>query len=344
MNLDILNTENQEFINNNLSSDVVALLLSKTDFDSVTIKELVEQIEAKNKCKLKLTTWHNTKNIYYPNKLNIEQTSSEIAAKYKASLVNGNSLIDLTGGFGVDSYYFAKQFKSVTHCEIDETLSKIANHNFIELGASNITAITKSGIEYLQNSNTNFDWIYIDPSRRHDSKGKVFFLNDCLPDVTKHLNFILEHTNNLLIKTSPMLDISAALNSLNFVKEIHIVAIKNEVKELLFSIEKEFDGEISMHTVNIEGATNQYFNFKSSDENDAQPTFSNPKKYLYEPNSSVMKAGAFNTISKMLNVDKLHEHSHLYTSDTIIEFPGKCFKVIAVEPYSKKSIAKKLLQ
>jgi len=340
LNPNILNTDNQEFIDANLDSDIISLLLSKKSFDSVTLKELVEQIESKNKCKHKLPTWFNTKNIYFPNKLNIEQTSSEIAAKHKSSLVKGNSLIDLTGGLGVDSFYFAKQFSHVTHCELNENLFKIAEHNYKAFGISNINCMSGDGIEHLQNSNANFDWIYIDPSRRHDSKGKVFFLSDCLPDVTKHLNLFLEHSKNILIKTSPMLDISIALSELRFVKEIHIISIKNEVKELLFLIEKNFDKGITVHTINIENKDEHRFDFKLSEERNKFSTYSHLKKYLYEPNSGIMKAGAFNSVSFILNIDKLHKHSHLYTSDSIKEFPGKCFEIIKALPYSKKDITR----
>lgn len=341
MNPNILNTDNQEFIDANLNSDIVSLLLSKKSFDSITIKELVEQIEAKNKCKHKLPTWFNTKNILYPNKLNIEQTSSEIAAKYKSSLVDGNSLFDLTGGFGVDSFYFAKRFNHVTHCEIDENLSKIVAHNNKIFGIDNIYCVSGNGIEHLQSLKTNFDCIYIDPSRRHDSKGKVFFLSDCLPDVTKHLDLFLKHSKNILIKASPMLDISIALSELKFVKEIHIIAIKNEVKELLFLIEKDFDKEISVYTINIDKNDEYRFDFKLPEESNTLSAYSHPKSYLYEPNSAIMKAGAFNSVSSSLNINKLHKHSHLYSSDSIIEFPGKCFKIIKVIPYSKKNIARR---
>jgi 16S rRNA G966 N2-methylase RsmD len=340
LNLNILNTDNQKFIEANLNSDIISLLLSKNSFDSVTLKELVEQIEAKNKCKNKLPTWHNAKNIYYPNKLNIEQTSSEIAAEYKSLMTQGKSLIDITGGFGVDSFYFAKQCSQVTHCEVDEHLSKIVEYNYQTLGVDNVNCVSGNGIEHLQHLNTPFDWIYIDPSRRHNSKGKVFFLSDCQPDVTKHFDVFFEHSKNILIKTSPMLDISVALKELKFVKEIHILAIKNEVKELLFSLKKNFDKEISIHTINIDKNDEYRFDFELPNEISAFATYSLPKKFLYEPNNAVLKAGAFNSISSMLNLDKLHKHSHLYTSDSIKEFPGKCFEVTKILPYVKKNITK----
>jgi len=336
----MLNTVNQKFITDNLDVDIVSLLLSKTDFGNVDIKELVEQIEAKKKCKTKLPTWYNTKNIYYPNKLNIEQTSSEITAQYKSTLVKGNSIIDLTGGFGVDAFYFSKQFKEVTHCELDANLSEIVAHNFKTLGVGHINTVTTDGINYLKNSDAVFNCIYIDPSRRHDSKGKVFYLKDCLPDITEHLDLLFKHSTTILIKVSPMLDISIGLSELKWVKDIHVIAVDNDVKELLFLLEANFEEDVTIKTVNLIENNPQIFDFKISEEKHAEPSLSLPKNYLYEPNSAIMKAGAFNTVSSDLTLFKLHKHSHLYTSENQIEFPGRRFKIIDVLPYSRKVITK----
>jgi len=340
LNKSLLNTVNQNFINSNLELDIVSLLLSKTDFEGVDIKQLVEQIEAKNKCKNKLPTWFNADNIYYSNKLNIEQSSSEITAEYKSTLVKGKSLIDLTGGFGVDAFYFSKKFKGVTHCEVDVNLSNIVKHNLEMLGIETINSISGNGIEYLKNSNKVFDCIYIDPSRRHDSKGKVFYLNDCLPNVTEHLDLFFKHSKTILIKASPMLDISIGLGELKWVKEVHGGAVDNDVKELLFHLEANFEGDVTIKTINIIKKNNQSFQFKVSEEKSTESSYSLPKNYLYEPNSTIMKAGGFNIISKIHNIDKLHKHSHLYTSNDKIVFPGRRFKVDKVFPYSKKIMIK----
>ena len=185
MNKNILNTGVQHFININLNTDIMSVLLKKSDFDTISSKELVEQIEAKNKCKNKLPSWYKTKKIYYPNKLNIEQCSSELTAEYKAQIVSGKSLVDLTGGFGVDSFYFSKKIEHVFHCEINKNLSKIAAHNFDVLGVNNTEVISSDGLDFLQNSNEVYDWVYLDPSRRSESKQKVFLLSDCTPDILK---------------------------------------------------------------------------------------------------------------------------------------------------------------
>ena len=173
MNKEILNKQIQNFIYVNLRIDVNSLLLKKPVFESVTNKELAEQILAKSKSKSKLPTWFTAENIYYPSKISVEQTSSEQTAAYKSSLVSGENLIDLTGGFGVDDYYFSKQFESIFHCEINEELSQITAHNFEKLGVKNCRFFVGDGIDFLENTQEKFDCIYVDPSRRNEVKGKV---------------------------------------------------------------------------------------------------------------------------------------------------------------------------
>jgi hypothetical protein len=342
LNEALLNTENQDFINNNLNSDTTTLLLKKNNNLVVDIKELIEQIEAKKRCQKKLPTWFHTPNLYYPNKLNIEQTSSETTAAYKAKIISGESIVDLTGGFGIDSYYFSKQFKTVIHCEINPELSKIVKHNLQQLETGNIQPIVGDGIQYLENNHSKFDWIFADPSRRHESKGKVFFLNDCLPNIPRHLDLLFKRSSNILIKTSPLLDLSVGISELNHVKAIHIIAVKNEVKELLWVLEKNnIENNIHIETVNIKSDNIEYFSFKFNEENSAEARYNLPLTYLYEPNSSILKSGGFNTVSEKLKVYKLHKNSHLYTSDTLIEFPGRIFKVDDIIFYNKKEIKEK---
>jgi predicted O-methyltransferase YrrM len=338
LNPEILNTNVQDFINSNLKSELTKLILKGSPFKTVTIQEIAEQIDSKNKCEKKLPTWFITQNIYYPNKLNIEQTSSEITAKYKASLVSGSSLIDITGGFGVDAFYFSKKIKNITHCELNENLSAIVVHNLKQFKIENITTYIGDGIEYIKNINKPIDWIYTDPSRRNDAKGKVFLLEDCLPNIPKNLAALFEKTNNILIKVSPILDITSAINELKFVKEIHVIAIENEVKELLFILEKNHQKSIQIKTINFNKNNTQHFDFLFDDN--LNTTYSEPKKYIYEPNAAILKAGAFFQISKYFNVDKLHQHSHLYTSDSLIDFPGRRFEIKHCIGYDKKLLKK----
>ena len=338
MNYQILNKEIQDFINAHLKSDVTKLILKGSPFESVSIQEIAEQILAKNSCEKKLPTWFNSENIYYPNKLNIEQTSSEITAKYKSDLVSGESLIDITGGFGVDAFYFSHKIKNITHCEINKELSAIVLHNFKQLKVKNIESYLGDGIEFLEKSQEKFDWIYADPSRRNDVKEKVFLLEDCFPNIPENLDLLFQKTDNILLKVSPILDITSALNELNFVKEIHVVAVENEVKELLFLLEKNYTQNIVIKSINFNKEEIQPFNFSLNAS--VSSTFSEPKKYLFEPNAAILKAGAFQQISAHLKIDKLHQHSHLYTSDKLIEFPGRKFEIKHVISYDKKQLLK----
>ncbi len=340
MNLNLLNTEIQSFINSNLNSDSSKLLLKGIQFEGATAQDIIEQIEAKKRSEKKLPTWFNIPNIYYPNKLNIEQASSEITAEYKSGLVSGNSLIDLTGGFGVDTYYFAKAIENVTHCEINTELSEIVKHNYKSLDVQNINCLNESGIDALKRMDTEFDWIYIDPSRRDDSKKKVFLLSDCAPNVKTFQGLFLKYAKNVMIKTSPLLDIKATRNDLNHVKELHIIAVNNEVKELLWILERDYEAEFKVKTVNITKCHKQEFDFMFDDESKAIAEHSLPLSYLYEPNSAILKAGAFDTVSTTLDIPKFHKHSHLYTSEHLIDFPGRRFKIEKVIPFNKKAFAK----
>ena len=336
MNPKILHPEVQNFINNHLKSEITKLILKGSPFDAIPIQELANQIIAKQKSERKLPTWFSTKNIFYPPKISIEQTSSEITAKYKSSIVSGNSIIDITGGFGIDCYYFSKLFTTVTHCEINEDLSTIVKHNYKQLEIKNIQTFAGNGFNYLKETKQTFDCIYIDPSRRNDAKGKVFLLKDCLPEIPPKIDFYFSKTKTILIKVSPILDISSTIRELKNVKEIHIVAVNNEVKELLFLLERDYDKQIHIKTINFGKNTVQRFNFKYQE--DVNSEYSEPLQYLYEPNAAILKSGGFHQISHQLKVHKLHQHSHLYTSDQLINFPGRVFKIENISIYNKKKI------
>ncbi len=340
MNKNILNTGVQNFIQKKLNTDIMSVLLKKAPFPNISTKELVEQIEAKKKCKKKLPTWYNTSNIYYPNKLNIEQTSSEVTAEYKAKILTKKTLIDLTGGFGVDSYFFSKYSSQIWHCEKNENLSKIASHNYQVLNVKNIKTVPGNGIDFLKNTSQSFGAIYADPSRRSDIKGKVFLLSDCEPNIPENLDILLKYSDNILIKTAPLLDISAGLKELHFVKEIHVVAVENDVKELLWIIQKNFSGETQIKTVNFKKNKKELFEFVLSEEKNAKTELSNPLEYLYEPNTAILKSGGFKVVAKKLQLFKLHKHTHLYTSKHLIDFTGKTFKIEEVLLYNKKAIKK----
>ncbi|GHC50063.1 THUMP-like domain-containing protein [Ulvibacter litoralis] len=337
MDKNILNTTIQHFIKN-YTEPISQLAFKGSPFSEVTTQALIQQIESYQKSKDKLPTWHKSDGIYYPPKLNLEQTSSEVTAKYKASIVSGKTLADITGGFGVDCFYFAKKFSNVYHFEHNEVLSEIAAHNFKVLRADNILCEAGDGLEKVLN--TKFDVIYTDPSRRHDSKGKVFFLKDCEPNIPENLSEVLKNCDTLLLKTSPMLDISAGLDELTGVYQIHVVAVENEVKELLWLLKQGFEGAPEVKTINFAKTSSETFHFSM---NASETTsYGIPQGFLYEPNAAIMKSGAFQHLSEAFTVNKLHKHTHLYTSETLQPFPGRSFSIEKIIPYGKKTIRKEL--
>ena len=333
----LLAKEIQDFISKNVTADVTKLALQKNQFLNADWTFILNQIAAKQKAKTKLPTWFHTENILYPSKISIEQTSSEKTAEYKSQLVSGSTLIDLTGGFGVDDYYFSKKIKHVIHCEINPELSELVMHNFEKLNIKNIECLAGNSSELLKGLKQKFDWIYIDPSRRNDAKGKVFMLKDCLPNVPELVDFYFEYSSNIMIKTAPILDITAGLTELQNVKEIHVIAVENEVKELLWILEKGYNQSINMNTVNILKNKAEDFLFVLN-INTNLVTYSLPEKYIYEPNAAIMKAAGFNEISTQFEVKKLHQHSHLYTSENYIDFPGRIFEIQNCLEYNKQNM------
>ncbi|MFT3796345.1 THUMP-like domain-containing protein [Flavobacterium sp.] len=325
MDNSLLRPEIQQFIRQNTDADLQKLALQKNPFPDANWVEILNQVAARTKAKDKLPSWFAAENIIYPSKVSVEQTSSEKTAQYKAQLVSGQRLVDLTGGFGVDDFYLAKRVAHVVHCEINRELSQIVAYNFEQLQVGNIECLAGDSTQILQDSSQGFDWIYIDPSRRNDAKGKVFLLKDCLPNVLELLGLYFQFSENILIKTAPILDISAGLSELQKVKEIHVVAVDNEVKELLWLLSKGHSGRIAVKTTNINRDKTETFGFMLDDEPHA--TFGLPQKYLYEPNAAIMKSGGFDAISESYNLNKLHPHSHLYTSEDLIDFPGRRFEI-----------------
>jgi hypothetical protein len=340
LNKALLNKEVQEFLEKNFKKDISEIILKGSPFSEVSSQELAVQLTGKKKAEKKLPTWFKTRGILYPPTLNLEQTSSEITAKYKASLIQGNSIIDLTGGFGIDSFYFSVSFERVLHSEIDEELSELVAHNSEVLDIKNLENYTGDGIEFLKNSNRNFDWIYLDPARRDEAGGKVFHLSDCVPDLPAIMPLLWQNTANILIKSSPLLDLQAGINSLKYVKEVHIVAVQNEVKELLWVLNEGFSGEVKLITVNLKKSEQEVYSNVFGDN--AESSFSQPLIFLYEPNAAIMKSGLFDSVGKDFKVQKLHPHTHLYTSEELVDFPGRRFKINKLLPYKKKLMKREL--
>lgn len=346
MNNSILTPEVQVFIRQHVHTDATRIALKKSPFEQVSSSELAQQVSGLQKALRKIPEWlEQDKALYFPEKLNLEQCSSARTGKFKASLLPaGSTVLDLTGGFGVDSYYFAQRAKNVTHCEINPELSEIVAYNLGELGADNILFHTGDGIAFLSASNARYDCIYTDPSRRIKNQ-KVFRLEDCEPNIVAHQDLLFEHADILITKLAPLLDISLALNTLSHVQEVYIVSIANDCKELLFVQRKFYQGEPKINTVCLGRGTPDIFTFTQTQEKEAVSAFSKPLRFLYDPDVAITKAGAFKLIGSSLGLYKLHQHTHLYTHDKLVrEFPGRIFqveKVISFSAFKKNGIPTK---
>jgi len=341
LNKALLHPEVQKFIKEHLHENLTKLILKGSPFPDVSIQEIATQISGLKKAKNKLPTWFKNQDILYPPNLNLEQTSSEITAKYKSELINGSTLIDLTGGFGIDDYYFSKKFEKVIYCELNKELSHLATHNFKTLGALNIKSHNGDGLKILAELDEKVDWIYLDPARRDDYGGKVFLLEQCTPNVHENLKLLFQKSDNVLIKSSPLLDLSAGISELRKVVEIHIVSVNNEVKELLWVLNRNISKKIKIKTINISNKETQCFE-ALLDEESGSSAYSLPLNFLYEPNPAIMKSKLFSALSSETNTYKLQANSHLFTSKEMQPFPGRRFEIIDIIPYNKKALKRSL--
>lgn len=338
-----ISQEERDYIRKNEHESVskIALQLNKNNADKTQVQFLLNQISGRQASKGKVKKWYNCDDIIYPPHISMEQSSSESTAIYKASLIDNNKrLVDLTGGLGVDFFFLASKSSESVYVEQSEQLCEIANHNFNALGLLNYTVINETSEEHLKSLSTNTQIIYIDPSRRDNVGKKVFNIEDCSPNIIDIQDELLNKSSKTIIKFSPMLDISLALNEIKNINEVHVVSVDNDCKELLFILSKT-ETEFKIHTANIKkDGSIESFSFNQSNELGAIVKYSDTlKKYLYEPNSSVLKAGAFKYIAEYFNVLKLDPNSHLYTSDILIEdFPGRAFKVNNYFAPNKKNI------
>lgn len=328
----------QEFIRNHENDDEQALILKHKTIYDVPAPLVASQISGRRKAKSKLPTFYKTPGIIYPPGKNLEQSSSEQTARYKSTLVgNGNCFADLTAGFGVDTFFLSKIFNETHYIEQSIELLTIAKHNHHCLGNNNIVYHQASCEEFLRETQKMFDLVYIDPSRRNEGNRKVFRLADCTPNVATLLPALFHRASVVLIKVSPLLDIQQGLKELSGVEKVHVVSVSNECKELLFLCRKDYREEPVIETVNILPNELQRFQFNFSTEKNANSLFSDPGIYLYEPNASVLKGGAFKSIATKFNLRKMSPSTHLYTSDDLTpEFPGRIFKLIhALKPDEK---------
>ncbi|WP_027378022.1 class I SAM-dependent methyltransferase [Kaistella palustris] len=327
----ILQTEVQNYINANLKTDLHSLLLKNSPFAEVSMAEIVQQIKGK-KVALKKFPFLLKEGIIFPPNLNLEQASSQATAEFKAQLLSGGKFLDLTAGFGIDAYFLSQNFADVTLVEQNIGLLNIVKHNWKLLNRK-AAFINENLEEFLEDNTERFDLIYLDPARRDSEKNKKFLLQDLSPNLLEIQSQLFETGDKIIIKLSPLIDISYLISVLQNMVEIQIIAVKNDVKELLVFLDATAPSDnVQISCVNLQSAEHAFvFDFKK--EKNAVSEFSEPLRFLYIPNNAVLKVGAFNTISKAFGLKKLHPNTHFYTADEYkADFPGRILEVEIIEP------------
>ena len=356
--------ETRQFILAHRQEDVRTLALQAGRYPQVDMTDALTQIAGWQMACEKLPAWAAIEGIRYPRHLSMEQCSSQMTARYKADIVRrtlqkadgtenkkkAQSLVDLTGGFGIDCAFMTECFTQATYVERQEELCRLAEHNFSLLGLHHIDIRHTDAVEHLQ-AMKPVQWIFIDPARRNEHGGKTVAIADCEPDVCLLEEQLLNKADHIMVKLSPMLDLTSSLHQLRHVQEAHIVAVNNECKELLLILghTETVPDNIPIHCINLTATSRQEFTFTRqqeqnssvcchADKTEALQSIA-PGRFLYEPNAAILKGGAFRHLSYIYKVEKLHPNSHLYTSEQFIEtFPGRSFRITAHCGFSKQEI------
>lgn len=324
-----------EFARKHRNDDVNTLALKARAYPDVDMTLALQQIAGYRIAVDKLPLWAATDGIIYAPQLSMEQCSSQVTAQYKARLVDGDSMVDLTGGLGVDFSFMARERASATYIERQEHLCEIARHNFKVLGL-NAQVVNGDGVEYLE-SMQPVDTIYIDPARRDKAGNRVFALSDCTPDVSQIASLMLKKSSTVIIKLSPMLDHRSVALALPCVQQLHIVSTRGECKELLVVLKRDYAGEVMVHCVNDD----ETMEFALGSEKNIAPTWNenSTPQFIFEPNASIMKAGAYNLLANKLGLSVVSVDSHLLVGDECDgNFPGRTFAVEAITTMNKKDV------
>ncbi len=324
-----ISEEFHQFVQDHLEEDPALLLFRYHEKVGFDLKMAIQQIAARQKAAKKLPSWSKNLHLFFPASISVEQSSSEQTAVFKSEGLSGNCFIDLTGGFGVDFFYLSRGYEKGVYCEQQDELYEIARHNLSTLHPDKFEFINGDGLEFLRKSELQFDLIYADPARRGSGNQKLYKLQDCEPNVVEAWTLLQRKSDHILLKVSPMLDLTQAWIELPDIQKITVVSVRNEVKELLLHWEKAKIGAPKMiSVVDLESGTLP-FEFESSAEERAHSKFAEAGKYLIEPLAGILKAGAFNLFGERFNLHKLERNSHLYTSDTLGEnIPGRIFEVV----------------
>lgn len=344
--MDLLtSTEGRAFLEAFRYHDLNALILNPPTKEYPEVSKrmplFAAQIESHRKAQKKLPTWYQTNGIIYPPPLSLEQSSSEETANYKSHLVHGKILVDLTGGMGVDFSFLSRAFQESHYVERNQELCEVFRHNSFSMGIESITIHAKEAAEFAEGwSSPDETCFYMDPARRDRNKQKVFRFSDCEPNAPLLLPILLEKASTVLIKASPMLDLKQGLSELPNISEVHLVAVRNEMKEVLFLAKPGWMQPPTIVAINLKESP-QKFEFVMGDEDKAYASTGPIQQFLLEPNVAILKSGAFKLISERFGLQKLDPNSHFYTNDKPpVNFPGRTFEVL--NEVSKNNISRLL--
>lgn len=306
---------------------------------AVDFRFALQQIQGRQKAEYKLPDLFATPNILYPPTISLEQCSSTVTAAYKAELIQGQSIIDFSGGFGIDTFAFARKFQTCHYIEPQTELCNLMEHNSKQLGINNINVHLGTMEDHID-ALSYADVIFVDPSRRNNDGNRVISIDQCSPNIILWKDKLLQKAETVMVKLSPMIDLKQSLRQLPETNEVHVVAVNGECKEILLLLSRNQTQERIFHTINFKDGERQVFTFSEQEELNAIPEIATEtQKYLFEPNAAIMKSGAFKIISIRFNLNKLHPHSHLYFGDNIIpDFPGRIFTVHDVFSMGKESL------
>ena len=338
-----MNDKTRDFIEQNLDADIRQLALKGCRDKDVDIDVAIRQIAGRQTARRKLPSWAALDGILYPPHLNMEQCSSEQAARYKAGvctrLSSPTSLVDLTGGFGVDFAFMSQAFDEATYVERNSELFAISSAN-MKILAPKAKCLNEDGLEVLHRLD-HVSMIFMDPARRDHHGARTYGISDCTPNVLEIKDELLQKADVVMLKLSPMLDWHKAISDLGeqYIKEVHIVSVQNECKELLIVMQQQSAEPPTVYCVNDDSV----FSYHPSSISSNHISHHSSLIYLYEPNASIMKAGCFAEIEQAFEVSQLAPNSHLFASDqAIADFPGRKFRVTAVTSMNKQELKQAL--
>lgn len=301
----------------------------------------ITQIECRQRTKKKLFEILKHPEFIFPTKLLSEQCTDETVAQFHSELFEDcDSVVDMTAGLCIDSYYISKKVKTVLSIEMDEFASQIASHN-TSLLSDNINVVNADSTEYIINNNITADAIFVDPARRDDNKNRVYNLADCSPNIEQFQHQLKGKCNFVIVKASPMIDITDTLRRIHNISNIYIIGVKNECKEILFKIDFKNNIESpNIKTINFTNGIKQVFEYNTNSlSKSINATYPEESLYLYEPNCCIMKSGAYNILANRFDISPISDNTHLYVSSNLCkDFPGRLFEIERVLSYKKNKM------